>query len=163
MGHRGPPPSDPKVLKLRGTYRPHRHADLQPPIHAPGELAALSPPEWFGPELQAIWMRLLEAMPRRLLGAIDRDLLAVLVEATDRHARSSTALREAEAAPPTEASAEAIAHLTKRVRQAGADVRQTAQALGITPAARQRISVAPAPPESTDPFRRFVAVEPDAA
>jgi P27 family predicted phage terminase small subunit len=157
LGKRGPPPTDPKILKLRGTFRPHLHAHLAPPVRAPGQLDALPVPDWFNSELSTIWQRLLAALPRRLLGEIDRDLLACLVEAIDRHARASKALREAEAAPITDAIAEVIANLTKRVRQAGSDMRNTAQALGITPAARARISL-PSSDPSDDPFRRFVQV-----
>jgi P27 family predicted phage terminase small subunit len=162
MGKRGPSHTDPTLLRLRGTWRGDRHAHLVPPVRAPGELDTLPPPAWFSADMCRIWRNLLDAMPRRLLGRIDYSLLVVLVEAIDRHDRAAAALREMEAAPPTEATAAIVTGLIKRTRQAGSDMRATAQALGITPAARARTSL-PSRPEPTDPFRKFVVVEPDAA
>jgi len=157
MGRRGPPPTDAKILRLRGTYRSDRHAQVRPPIRVPGKASEMQPPGWFNEELHAIWHRLLSAVPNELLGPIDADLLAVLCEAIHRHGQAVVALREVENAPTTTATAEVIANLTKRVRHAATDVRASAASLAITPAARARLSL-PQSPEEERYLGRFVRI-----
>ncbi len=86
----GPKPRPSAVLRLQGTYRPHRrHGEPE----APGDLAALGPPDWLTPDQQNVWRSVLARAPRSVLRTIDAELLAAYCEVVDRHHRAIEAQR----------------------------------------------------------------------
>jgi P27 family predicted phage terminase small subunit len=74
------------ILKLRGSYNPTLHGrdrKLEPiPL---GELADAEPPPDLTDTQEDIWRYSVANMPRGVMKLIDRDLLRVWVEASDRH------------------------------------------------------------------------------
>jgi phage terminase small subunit len=74
------------LLKLRGSYNPTLHGRDRKlePIPA-GELADAEPPPDLTDTQEDIWRYAIANMPRGVMKLIDRDLLRVWVEASDRH------------------------------------------------------------------------------
>jgi P27 family predicted phage terminase small subunit len=75
-----------ELLKLRGSYNPTLHGrdrKLEPiPL---GELADEEPPPDLTDSQEDIWRYAIANMPRGVMKRIDRDVLRIWVEASDRH------------------------------------------------------------------------------
>lgn len=75
-----------EMLKLRGSYNPTLHGrdrKLEPiPL---GELADEEPPPDLTDSQEDIWRYAIANMPRGIMKRIDRDILRIWVEASDRH------------------------------------------------------------------------------
>ena len=74
------------VLKLRGSFNPTLHGrgrEFEP--IPPGELTEMEPPPDLTESQEDVWRYAIANMPRGVMKAIDRDLLRVWVEASDRH------------------------------------------------------------------------------
>jgi Phage terminase, small subunit len=75
-----------EMLKLRGSYNPTLHGrdrKLEPiPL---GELADEEPPPDLTDSQEDIWRYAIANMPRGVMKRIDRDILRIWVEASDRH------------------------------------------------------------------------------
>jgi phage terminase small subunit len=75
-----------ELLKLRGSFNPTLHGrDRQFEPIPPGELADEEPPPDLTESQEDIWRYAITNMPRGVMKRIDRDLLRVWVEASDRH------------------------------------------------------------------------------
>jgi phage terminase small subunit len=140
MGLRGPPRQH-----LSGYYRPSRHDRQGLPVQAldavgkpPAGLDAASRRLWRETEASAFWLR-----------QVDRPLLLVYVEAVARWRRMVEA---AKSAPVDD-----IDKAQQRIRRAALDVRETARALALPPAARQRLT-AEAEPDEGNPFMKFSVI-----
>lgn len=82
----GPPPKPTALLKLRGSFNPTVHGQERrlEPI-APGELVEMEPPPDLTDSQEDVWRFAIQNAPRGVLKAIDRDMLRIWVEASDRH------------------------------------------------------------------------------
>jgi hypothetical protein len=136
------PPKPTHVLKLQGTYRPHRHGNRPEPAALPplGE-----PPDWVtGTEgMLAIWRNLTAHAPH--LRAGDRRQVCTLCLAAYLWERDRTALLEyAAESPPS---------LHARVLTGARMIMALSKELGLTPLGRARIAMEAAPkaPEEPDP------------
>jgi hypothetical protein len=89
------------------------------------------PPPWFSSELREIWIETIAAAPPGLLAEIDRDLFVSHAIAIDVHRR--LAQRHSEGSFGSE--------FEKRLREAAAELRRTAQALSLRPYDRLRVSL----------------------
>jgi P27 family predicted phage terminase small subunit len=85
MARTGRPPKPTALLKLRGTYESGRHGkrvDGRSAI-AVGDLG--EPPADLTESQEDVWRYAVANMPRGVMKAIDRDMLRIWVEASDRH------------------------------------------------------------------------------
>ena len=88
MRGRKPIPTD--LHKLRGTLNATRHGKGRSgEPEAAGDLPP-EPPGWMSEGQQAGWRHAVEHAPRGILKAIDRGVLAVWVEAEERHRTAAT-------------------------------------------------------------------------
>lgn len=81
---RGRKPKPTALHEISGTLHTTRHRARQLEPKAEGDLGA-EPPDWMTPTQQASWRFAMEHAPRGVLKRIDRGVLAVWVEAEDRH------------------------------------------------------------------------------
>jgi phage terminase small subunit len=85
MPRPGPKPTPTALHRLRGTFNATRHGrDRKGEPEAVGNLSAQAP-EWMTPGQQESWAYAMAHAPAGLLKPIDRGVLAVWVEAEDRH------------------------------------------------------------------------------
>ena len=87
---RGRKPKPTTLHKLHGTLNPTRHGKGRSgePV-AEGDLPP-EPPDWMSEGQQAGWRHAVEHAPKGILKAIDRGILAVWVEAEERHRTAAT-------------------------------------------------------------------------
>ena len=149
MGRRGPPKTPIRLLKLRGTYRPDRHAGPELPAAAP------NCPTWLSREAKAEWKRLAPMLVERVgLAVIDRAVLAVYCETFAEVHGLVMAIRKLR--PRDRAKHEP--HLARMRNDARAAMLRYATQLGLSPAARTGLKLQPADDDqATDAENRFFA------
>lgn len=137
------------MLKLRGSYNPTLHGrdrKLEPiPL---GELADEEPPPDLTDSQEDIWRYAIANMPRGVMKRIDRDLLRVWVEASDRHntARLMQAMLDRDSKlkllikTPDGFAASPYNDILDKTGKA---MIRVAQELGFSPAARPRLKADP--------------------
>jgi P27 family predicted phage terminase small subunit len=138
-----------ELLKLRGSYNPTLHGrdrKLEPiPL---GELADEEPPPDLTDSQEDIWRYAIANMPRGVMKRIDRDLLRVWVEASDRHntARLMQAMLDRDSKlkllikTPDGFAASPYNDILDKTGKA---MIRVAQELGFSPAARPRLKADP--------------------
>ena len=138
-----------EMLKLRGSYNPTLHGrdrKLEPiPL---GELADEEPPPDLTDSQEDIWRYAIANMPRGVMKRIDRDLLRVWVEASDRHntARLMQAMLDRDSKlkllikTPDGFAASPYNDILDKTGKA---MIRVAQELGFSPAARPRLKADP--------------------
>jgi P27 family predicted phage terminase small subunit len=138
-----------ELLKLRGSYNPTLHGrdrKLEPiPL---GELADEEPPPDLTDTQEDIWRYAIANMPRGVMKRIDRDLLRVWVEASDRHntARLMQAMLDRDSKlkllikTPDGFAASPYNDILDKTGKA---MIRVAQELGFSPAARPRLKADP--------------------
>jgi phage terminase small subunit len=145
---RGPPPKPTALLKLRGSFNPTKNADRRFEPIAVGELADMEPPPDLTETQEDVWRYAVANMPRGVVKAIDRDILRVWVEASDRHntARLMQAMLDRDTklkllikTPDGLAPSPYNDILDKTAKT----MIRVAQELGFSPAARPRIKADP--------------------
>lgn len=149
MARRGGAPAKPTaLLKLRGSFNPTVHRDRQFEPVAPGELADDEPPFDLTESQEEVWRYAVANMPRGVMKRIDRDMLRVWVEASDRHntARLMQAMLDQDSklkllikTPDGLAPSPYNDILDKTAKT----MIRVAQELGFSPAARPRIKADP--------------------
>jgi phage terminase small subunit len=154
------------LLKLRGSYNPTLHGRERQFEPIPrGELADEEPPPDLTDSQEDIWRYAIANMPRGVMKLIDRDLLRVWVEASDRHniARLMQAMLDRDSklkllikTPDGFAASPYNDILDKTAKT----MIRVAQDLGFSPASRPRLRADPltidAKPEDdlrTDPWK----------
>ncbi len=138
-----------ELLKLRGSYNPTLHGrdrKLEPiPL---GELADEEPPPDLTDTQEDIWRYAIANMPHGVMKRIDRDMLRIWVEASDRHntARLMQAMLDRDSklkllikTPDGFAPSPYNDILDKTAKT----MIRVAQELGFSPAARPRIKADP--------------------
>jgi P27 family predicted phage terminase small subunit len=155
----GRKPAPTELLKLRGSFNPTLHGlgrQFEPkPL---GDLD--EPPPDLTDSQEDIWRYAIGHMPRGVMKKIDRDMLRIWVEASDRHniARQMQAMLDQDSRLKllikTPNGFEASPYNDILDKTAKTMIR-VAQELGFSPAARPRLKVDPPPIEGT------VAEEPD--
>jgi P27 family predicted phage terminase small subunit len=134
-----------EMLKLRGSYNPTLHGrdrKLEPiPL---GELADEEPPPDLTDTQEDIWRYAIANMPRGVMKRIDRDLLRVWVEASDRHntARLMQAMLDRDSKLKLLIKTPdgfAASPYNDILDKAGKTMIRVAQELGFSPAARPRL------------------------
>lgn len=162
MATRGQKPIPTALHALRGTYSATRHGRDRAGEPVPeGDLAAEAP-EWMTPGQRECWAYAMAHAPAGLLKAIDRAMLAVWVEAEDRHrtAMQQQARLDAGSSLPLLTKGrdgQPIASPYLRIiRQASETMLRAAVELGFSPAARPRLAPGqpPARPED-EPWMRL--------
>jgi P27 family predicted phage terminase small subunit len=138
-----------ELLKLRGSFNPTLHGrdrKLEPiPL---GELADEEPPPDLTDTQEDIWRYAIANMPRGVMKRIDRDLLRVWVEASDRHntARLMQAMLDRDSKlkllikTPDGFAASPYNDILDKTGKA---MIRVAQELGFSPAARPRLKADP--------------------
>jgi phage terminase small subunit len=165
MPRSGPKPTPTALHRLRGTFNATRHGrDRKGEPEAVGNLSGKAP-EWMTPGQQESWAYAMTHAPAGLLKPIDRGVLAVWVEAEDRHRVAVTQQAKLDAGS-------ALPLLTKGrdgqpspspylriIRQAADTMLRAAGELGFGPAARPRLNGAGLraqdEPESVTPWTRL--------
>lgn len=145
----GRKPKPTELLKLRGSYHPTQHGlarQFEPkPI---GDLD--EPPHDLTDSQEDIWRYAVANMPRGVMKKIDRDMLRIWVEASDRHniARQMQAMLDQDSRLKllikTPNGFEASPYNDILDKTAKTMIR-VAQELGFSPAARPRIKADPPP------------------
>lgn len=138
-----------ELLKLRGSFNPTLHGrERQFEPIALGELADEEPPPDLTDTQEDIWRYAIANMPRGVMKRIDRDVLRIWVEATDRHntARLMQAMLDQDSklkllikTPDGFAPSPYNDILDKTAKT----MIRVAQELGFSPAARPRIKADP--------------------
>jgi P27 family predicted phage terminase small subunit len=145
MPRPGPKPTPTALHRLRGTFNTTRHGrDRAGEPEAVGDLSAQAP-EWMTPGQQESWAYAMAHAPAGLLKPIDRGVLAVWVEAEDRHrvAMTQQAKLDAGSTLPLltkgrDGQPSASPYL-RIIRQAADTMLRAAGELGFSPAARPRL------------------------
>ena len=167
MARTGRPPKPTRLHQLHGTFRPKRHSK-----RVDGKLAAgtgdLDEPPPDLTELQEdVWRYCVANMPRGVMKRIDRDLLRVWVEASDRHntARLMQAMLDRDSKlkllikTPDGFAASPYNDILDKTGKA---MIRVAQEFGFSPISRARINVEPDKsadgddPERVDPWKLLV-------
>ena len=165
---RGRKPIPTELHKLRGTLHATRHTKARQgePV-AQGELSA-EPPPWMTDSQQAGWRYAVEHAPRGLLKQIDRTVLAIWVEAEDRH--RTAAMMQAQVDKSSKwplltkdknGLAVAGPYLGIMTR-AAAVLLKAGSELGFSPAARPRLAAGagePPAPDVNDPWERLSVIQ----
>ena len=99
MATRGRKPKPTLLHELHGTLNATRHAGRAGEIEATGDLDP-EPPDWMTDSQKDGWRYAIAHAPARLLKPIDRTVLAVWVEAEDRHRRACVAQATLDAKHP---------------------------------------------------------------
>ncbi len=164
MRGRKPIPTD--LHKLRGTLNPTRHGKGR--TGEPQALGALlpEPPGWMSEDQQAGWRHAVEHAPRGILKAIDRGMLAVWVEAEERHrtaAMMQAQLDQGTKMPLLTKSKDGAAIASPYLgimNRAAALMIKAASELGFSPAARPRLAAQAAqePCDEHSPWARLKVI-----
>ncbi|MCI0753551.1 P27 family phage terminase small subunit [Teichococcus vastitatis] len=162
MPRSGPKPIPTRLHQLRGSFNATRHGrDRAGEPEAEGELGAAAP-EWMSPGQQESWAYALAHAPQGILRAIDRGVLAIWVEAEDRHrtAVQQQARLDAGSSLPLMTrgkDGQPIASPYLRIiRQAAETMLRAAGELGFSPASRPRLAPGRAEePASESPWTRL--------
>lgn len=138
-----------EMLKLRGSYNPTLHGrdrKLEPiPL---GELADEEPPPDLTESQEDIWRYAIANMPRGVMKRIDRDILRIWVEASDRHntARLMQAMLDRDSKLKLlikTADGFAPSPYNDILDKTAKTMIRVAQELGFSPAARPRLKADP--------------------
>lgn len=138
-----------EMLKLRGSYNPTLHGrdrKLEPiPL---GELADEEPPPDLTDSQEDIWRYAIANMPRGVMKRIDRDILRIWVEASDRHntARLMQAMLDRDSKLKLlikTADGFAPSPYNDILDKTAKTMIRVAQELGFSPAARPRLKADP--------------------
>jgi P27 family predicted phage terminase small subunit len=146
MRGRKPIPTD--LHKLRGTLNPTRHGKGRSgEPEAVGDLPP-EPPGWMSEGQQASWRYAAEHAPRGILKPIDRGILAVWVEAEERH-RTATMMQsqldqgtKLPLLTKTKDGTAIASPYLSILNRAAAIMIKAASELGFSPAARPRLAQA---------------------
>ena len=164
MRGRKPIPTD--LHKLRGTLNTTRHGkDRSGEPEAVGDLSP-GPPEWMSEGQQAGWRHAVEHAPRGILKAIDRGMLAVWVEAEERHRTAATMqarLDQGAKLPLLTKTKDGTAIASPYLgimNRAAAIMIKAASELGFSPAARPRLAASAAqdPADEHSPWARLKVI-----
>jgi phage terminase small subunit len=145
---RGPSPKPTALLKLRGSFNPAKGDGRRFEPQPTGELVDMEPPNDLTESQEDVWRYAVRHMPRGVMKAIDRDILRVWVEASDRHntARLMQAMLDRDTklkllikTPDGLAPSPYNDILDKTAKT----MIRVAQELGFSPAARPRIKADP--------------------
>jgi phage terminase small subunit len=145
----GPMPKPTALLKLRGSFNPTRDGRARQFEPIPlGELADEEPPPDLTDSQEDIWRYAIANMPRGVMKRIDRDLLRVWVEASDRHntARLMQAMLDRDSKLKLLVKTPegfAASPYNDILDKTGRTMVRVAQDLGFSPAARPRIKADP--------------------
>ena len=140
-GNRGGRPSKPTALhKLHGTrIRRARNNEPDPP----GDLR--EPPDWFTPSMKDGWWYAINNAPPHLLRKLDRGMLAIWVEAEDRHRQAIIAQAELNRRGPQlpyvlkSPIGLVVSPYVEIIDKASKSMFRAAVEMGFSPAARPRI------------------------
>jgi P27 family predicted phage terminase small subunit len=163
---RGRKPTPTNLHQLRGTYNVTRHGkDRSGEPKATGDLAA-APPEWMTEAQQAGWRYAIEHAPRGILKAIDRGMLAVWVEAEERHrtaAAMQAQLDQGTKLPLLTKTKDGTAVPSPYIgimTRAAAIMIKAASELGFSPAARPRLAAqaASSPDDEQSPWAQLKVI-----
>jgi P27 family predicted phage terminase small subunit len=157
MPRPGPKPTPTALHRLRGSYNPTRHGrDRAGEPEAVGDLSDTAP-EWMTPGQRESWAHAMAHAPAGLLKAIDHGVLAVWVEAEDRHrvAMIQQARLDAGSSLPLLTKGRdgqpSPSPYLRIIRQAADTMLRAAGELGFSPAARPRLGGAgPRPDEAAE-------------
>jgi phage terminase small subunit len=139
----GRPPKPTALHKLHGT-KPDRKRSQEPqPV---GELRAA--PDWFNESQRASWDYAIEHSPPGLLKMIDRGMLALWVEAEDRHRlaiMTQNELNRRNGAPFLVKSplGMVMSPYVEVIDRAAKIMFKAAEAMGFSPVARPRLKIEP--------------------
>jgi P27 family predicted phage terminase small subunit len=134
------------LLRIQGTLRPVRHADIAEP-EAAGDLATKPPPEWMTASQREFWTETLLDAPKDVLRRIDWAMFAGYVETWDRYVRLIQAQQRLDAATevPFLIKGASGPHISPYLRQMDRCLLLLARyggEMGFTPAGRARLAVA---------------------
>ena len=170
MNRGGGKPKPTALHRLEGTFRPDRHARGRKGEPQPqGDLEEA--PAWLSDGARECWEYAIANSPKGLLKKLDRDLVAAWAVAADQLRAAATTLALFDSEPgrlPLVALTPAGLRLSlyfKAVHQAIATMIAVSDRLGLSPAARTRVSVEPEKPEELPDsawatLRRFPIVIP---
>ena len=146
MGRRGPLPEDAKTYELRTGKRRYDTTPKPPPV-------APDPPRGTSPAARCEWRRLVALLePTGLLSRLDRDLLAAFCETVVLR-RTAHAQLAAEGLTVAGYRGSKVKSPCWQVyRDATNMLTSLAKELGLSPAARVRMPIAPPPEEDDDPL-----------
>ena len=140
---RGRKPIPTALHSLRGTTNVTRHRARAAEPKPEGTLHA--PPDWLSPEQSASWAYVIAHAPAGVLRMIDRGMLAVWVEAEDRHRRATmqqSRLDVGNAMPLLTRSKDGAAVPSPYlgiITKAASTMIKAASELGFSPASRPRL------------------------
>ena len=158
---RGRKPKPTSLHKLQGTINVTRHAARTREPVAEGDLYA--PPDWLTESQQANWRHVIEHAPAGILRRIDQGILAVWVEAEDRHRMAliqQARLDVGNAMPLLTKGKDGLPRPSPYIgiiTKAALIMLKAASELGFSPAARPRLAGAGfvPPPAADDPWARL--------
>ncbi len=163
---RGRKPKPTALHKLHGTLNTTRHANGRSgePV-AEGDLLP-EPPGWMSEGQQAGWRFAVEHAPKGILKAVDRGMLAVWVEAEERHrtaAAMQARLDQGAKLPLLTKTKDGTAVASPYLgimNRAAAIMIKAASELGFSPAARPRLaaSAAQEPSDEHSPWARLKVI-----
>jgi len=138
----GRPPKPTVLKKLHGTYRANRQRPNEP--QPQGDLK--EPPEWMDESQRAGWSYAITNSPPGLLKLLDRGILALWVEAEDRHriaAFTQAILNRGSQTPYLVKSPDGlmISPYVEIMDRAAKIMFRAADMLGFSPVARPRIRI----------------------
>ena len=164
MRGRKPIPTD--LHKLRGTLNTTRHGKGRSgEPEAAGDLPP-EPPGWMSEGQQAGWRHAVEHAPRGILKAIDRGMLAVWVEAEERHRTAATMQAQLDRGTKLplltktkDGTATASPYLGIMNRTAAIMIKAASE-LGFSPAARPRLAASATQdlPDEHSPWARLKVI-----
>jgi P27 family predicted phage terminase small subunit len=165
MPRPGPKPIPTQLHQLRGSFNTTRHGRGRAGEPVPdGELVATAP-EWMSPGQQESWAYAMANAPKGLLKAIDRGVLAVWVEAEDRHrtAAQQQAKLDASSSLPLMTRGKdgqpIPSPYLRIIRQAAETMLRAAAELGFSPATRPRLAAGQAEePAQNSPWTRLQVI-----
>ena len=150
MARPGRKPKPTLLHELHGTLNATRHAKRATEVEAPGD-ELVEPPDWLTDSQKDGWRYAIRHAPRNLLKPIDRTMLAIWVEAEDRHRRAAMAQAALDARSPTfpllvprrGRGGDLVESPYLRVLSRAADtLLRAVSELGFSPASRPRIGAA---------------------
>ncbi|MFT8247197.1 P27 family phage terminase small subunit [Roseomonas sp. BN140053] len=151
MPRPGPKPTPTALHRLRGSFNPTQHGRDRTGEPVPEGALPAEAPEWMTPGQRESWAYAMAHAPAGLLKPIDRGLLAVWVEAEDRHrmAMIQQAKLDAGSTLPLltkgrDGQPTASPYL-RLIRQAAETMLRAAGELGFSPASRPRLGGAATP------------------
>lgn len=156
-------PTPTALHKLRGTFNPTRHGrDRAGEPVAKGVLDTA--PAWMSPSQKEGWNYALENAPLGVLTKIDRTILAIWVEAEDRHRTATIMQQELDKNNPLKLltkskDGEAIeSPYSKILNKVSLVLIRAASEIGFTPASRPRLKITAGDNAIDDPWARLKVI-----